>query len=200
MFNTSAVADTLTQADEIADAETDEEMPEVLFNKAISKQEVVASIGKLKSGKSAGPDKIIGEMLKHAIEVVIDFLVKLFNKIFDGGMFPREWSKSIIVSSHKKGDVNQPDNYRGIALTSDISKVYTNILNKRLAEWAEVEEKIIEEQAGFRAGYSTLDHIFSLYAMVQKHTKLYVAYVDFKKAFDSVNRNALWSVLRKKMV
>ena len=66
-----------------------------------------------------------------------------------------------------------------------------------------MEEKIIEEQAGFRAGYSTVDHIFSLYAMVQKyllkHTKLYVAFVDFKKAFDSVNRNALWSVLRKKM-
>ena len=201
VFNTSALADTLTQAGEIADAETDEEMPEVLFNEAISKQEVVASIGKLKSGKSAGPDKIIGEMLKHANEVVIDFLVKLFNEIFDGGMFPREWSKSIIVPIHKKGDVNQPDNYRGIALTSVISKVYTNILNKRLSEWAEVEEKIIEEQAGFRAGYSTVDHIFSLYAMVQKyllkHTKLYVAFVDFKKAFDSVNTNALWSVLRK---
>ena len=63
---------------------------------------------------------------------------------------------------HKKGDVNQPDNYRGIALTSVISKVYTHILNKRLSEWAEVEEKILEEQAGFRAGYSTVDHIFSV--------------------------------------
>ena len=51
MLNTSALADTLTQADEIADAERDEEMPEVLFNEAISKQEVVASIGNLKSGK-----------------------------------------------------------------------------------------------------------------------------------------------------
>ena len=60
-----------------------------------------------------------------------------------------------------------------------------------------MEEKIIEEQAGFRAGYSTVDRIFSLYAMVQKylldqHTKLYVAFVDFNKAFYSV-----WSVLRK---
>ena len=97
---------------------------------------------------------------------------------------------------HQKGDVNQPDNYCGIALTSVITKVYTHILNKRLSEWAEVEEKILEEQAGFRAGYSTVDHIVSLYTMVQKyllkHTKLYVAFVDFKKAFDSVNRNALW--------
>ena len=102
VLNTSALADALTQADEIADAEIEEEMPEVLFNEAISKQEVVATIDKLMSGKSAGPDKIIDEMLKHANEVVTDFLVKLFNKIFDGGMFPREWSKSIIVPIHKK--------------------------------------------------------------------------------------------------
>ena len=42
MFNTSALADTLTQADEIADAETDQEVPEVLFNEAISKQELAS--------------------------------------------------------------------------------------------------------------------------------------------------------------
>ena len=57
------------------------------------------------------------------------------------------------------------------------------------------------EQAGFRAGYSTVDHIFTLYAIVQnfllKNRKLYIAFVDFKKAFDSMNRNALWAVLRK---
>jgi hypothetical protein len=61
--------------------------------------------------------------------------------------------------------------------------------------------KNIEEQAGFRANYSTIDHIFTLYSIVQKYllnkTKLYVAFVDFRKAFDSVNRNALWHVLRK---
>jgi hypothetical protein len=79
--------------------------------------------------------------------------------------------------------------------------VYTHILNRRLTEWAVDEEKIIEQQAGFRAGYSTIDHIFTLYALVQKYlqknTKLYVAFVDFKKAFDTVNRNELWAVLRK---
>ena len=204
VFNTSALADALTQADEIADAETEEDIPEVLFNEAISKQEVVATIDKLMSWKNAGPDKIIDEMLKHANEVVTDFLVKLFNKIFDGGMFPREWSKSIVVPIHKKGDVNQPDNYRGITLTSVISKVYTPVLNKRLSERAEVEEKIIEEQAGFRAGYSTVwPYIFSVCdgtkILTQAH-KVVWAFVDFKKPFDSVNRNALWSVLRKNCV
>ena len=79
--------------------------------------------------------------------------------------------------------------------------MYTHSLNKRLTGWAEQEEKILEQQAGFRAGYSRLDHIFTHYGLVQKHlqrhSKFYVAFVDFKKAFDSVNRNALWAVLRK---
>ena len=88
-------------------------------------------------------------MLKHSDTSIIDFLVVYFNKLFDSGVFPKEWSKSIIVPIYKKGDENQPDNYRGIALTSVISKVYTHILNKRLSNWAETENKIIEEQAGF---------------------------------------------------
>ena len=75
--------------------------------------------------------------------------------------------KSIIVPIYKKGDVSQPDNYCGTALTRVVSKVYTLILINRLAEWAQREDKIVGEQAGFRAGYSMVDYIFTLYAIVQ---------------------------------
>ena len=94
----------------------------------------------LNLAKSAGPNKI-SEMPKHANESVTDFLVHLFNKLYDERIFPREWSKSIIVPIHKKGDANIPDSYRGVALTSILSKLYTHILNKRLTRWAEQEEK-----------------------------------------------------------
>ena len=66
---------------------------------------------------------------------------------------------------HREGDANIPDNYRGIALTGVWSKVYTHILNKRLARWAEQEEKNLEQKAGFIVGYSTVDHIFTLYGI-----------------------------------
>ena len=162
-----------------------------VFDEPISRDEVTASIRNLKLGKSAGPDKIVSEMLKYVDQNVADFLVQLFNKLNDEGIFPKEWSKSIIVLIHKKGDANIPDNYRGIALTSVLSKVYTHIFNKRLTGWEEQQEKILEQQAGFRAGYSTIDHIFTLYGLVQKHlqrhTKFYVAFVDLKKAFDSIS-------------
>ena len=172
-----------------------------LFSDPITVEEVIASIKRLKNGKSAGPDKIISEMLKDANRRVIDYLVTLFNTLFESGTFPIQWSKSIIVPIFKKGDTNNPDNYRGVALTSIVSKVYTGILNRRLVQWAELEKKIVEEQAGFRANYSTIDHIFTLYSLVEKflsrHSKLYVAFIDFRKAFDSVDRDLLWYVMRK---
>ena len=58
-----------------------------------------------------------------------------------------------------------------------------------------------EAQAGFRQGYSTIDHVFTLLALVQKqllsHGKLYVCFIDFKKAFYLVDRNTLWLILKK---
>ena len=56
-----------------------------------------------------------------------------------------------------------------------------------------------EEQAGFREGYSTVDHDFSLYAMVQKqfskNEKLYMVFIDYRKCFDSIIRTALFKIL-----
>ena len=72
-------------------------------------------------------------------------------------------------------------------------------LYKRLYTWAEHKQNISTEQAGFRKGYSTVDHIFTLTSMIIKKLNSkrgYVAFVDYKKAFDTVNREALWDVLQ----
>ena len=60
------------------------------------------------------------------------FLTQLFNKLYNASLFPAVWSKSVIVPIFKKGDDDNPDNYRGISLLSIVSKVFTAILNKRL--------------------------------------------------------------------
>jgi hypothetical protein len=75
-------------------------------------------------------------------------------------------------------------------------------LNSRLYDWLESNKKICEQQAGFRKNYSTTDQIFNLYAMVQKcfskkGQKLYVAFVDFRKAFDSVKHEKLLDVIQR---
>jgi hypothetical protein len=168
----------------------------------ISIGEVQEAIRFLKSSKAAGPDGVIGEFYKYSNEQVTDFFVKYFNTLFSTGQFPEQWTESIIQPIHKKGDSNLPDNYRGISLLNVSSKLYSYILNKRLTIWAEDNNVINEAQAGFRKNYSTTDHIFTLMSIVQKQLllpgKLYVAFIDFRKAFDLVEREFLWSVLRSK--
>ena len=94
-----------------------------------------------------------------------------------------------------------PENYRGISLTSVFSKIFTGVLNKRLQTWASDNFLISEEQAGFRKSYATVDNVFILHSLIRncldRKRKLYVAFIDYKKAFDSINRNALWKILEQ---
>lgn len=173
------------------------------LDNTITENEVANAIKKLKHGKACGLDGIEGEFLKYAGDVITPFLTKLFNRIYNIGQFPKEWCKSVIVPIFKSGDEKNPTNYRGISLLSIISKLFTQILNKRLNAWAEKEGKISKEQAGFRKGYSTIDHIFTLTSIINNRVnskrggKVYAAFIDYKKAFDTVNHNKLWIVLEK---
>ena len=111
------------------------------------------------------------------------------------GLYPDDWSEAIIQPLFKKGDPDIPDNYRGISL-------YTYILNKSLACWIENNNLFNESQAGLHKKYSTIDHLFTLVSLIQKqllHNKkcMYVAFIDFRKAFDCAIRSKLLAVLRK---
>jgi hypothetical protein len=171
------------------------------LDRPILKEEVLLAIRKLKSSKSAGPDGLIGEFFKNSGELTVDFLVKLFNHLFDNGIYPSNWAESIIMPLFKKGNVNNVNNYRGISLCDISGKIYSSVINNRLQEWVSQNNITGEYQAGFKKDYSTIDHIFTLLAAVQKqfveNKKLYVAFVDFEKAFDSISRKLLWPVLLK---
>ena len=104
-----------------------------------------------------------------------------------------------MVSRHivpKKGPANDPNNYRGITILSCFGKLFTSILNERLTDFIESNNVLGQEQAGFREGYSTTDHIFTLYSVINiflcKKRRLFCAFIDYKKAFDKVKRSFLW--------
>ena len=169
------------------------------LNCPISEEEVTESIRKLKQGKASGLDNVLAEMLKSAGALLTPFLTECLNGIFKSGSYPDTWTRAVIMPIHKKRDTGATDNYRGISLLSLLGKCYTTILNKRLYEWSE-DNKIVETQAGFRKGYSTTDYVFTLYAITQKYLsrpggKLYVAFIDLRKAFDSVRRDTLLNML-----
>ena len=169
------------------------------LNSEISEEEIKCAVKNLKNNKSAGPDHVIGEMLKHSICLLMPYVKKLFNEIFSAGKFPNSWSESTIIPLHKKGCPSNPNNYRGIFLTSVFSKIFTSILNTRLQIWANMHDLIAEEQCGFRKGYCTVDNIYILHEVIRhylnKKKKLYVCFIDFKKAFDTVDRRSLWIAL-----
>lgn len=91
-------------------------------------------------------------------------------------------------------------NYRDIALTNTITKIFTTLIATRLARWCEKHNILPECQFGFRAERSRKDNIFTLQARIalelaKPKGKLYAEFVDFKRAFNSVNHDILWQSL-----
>ena len=100
-------------------------------------------------------------MLKEGQSVISPFLVTLYNKNLETQYYLEEWSIGIITPLHKTGELDNPDNYKGITLNSCIGKLFTKLLNNRLTEVIENTNLLKHNQIGFRKGFCTADHIFS---------------------------------------
>jgi hypothetical protein len=185
------------------------------LNCPITLEEVQHALHKLKSNKSPDYDGIIPELLKYAflnvtiapketckVNFVAHHLLQVFNILFARGYFPVEWSMGVLVPVFKKGDPNVMDNYRGITVGSTFAKLFASILENRLHLWAESSGHRAQGQAGFRRGFQTVDNAFILQHMIDAAKsspsgKLFVCFVDFKKAFDSIDRNILMQRLQQ---
>ena len=139
-----------------------------MLNSPISEDEVKKAVKRLKNGKACGEDKILNEMIKAFSETHMGVLTNIFNIVLQSGHMPHEWVIGSIKPIYKnKGDINDPDNYRGITLLSCFGKLFTSILNDRLTTYINLNEMMGEAQAGFRKGYSTTDQIFTLKCIVE---------------------------------
>ena len=137
------------------------------INHPFTFEEVNHAIRKSKNNKTSGVDYIINEYVKYSPEFMIHEIVHLFNIILDTGIVPSEWSIGLICPIYKnKGDIKDPDNYRGITLLSCFSKIFSSCINSRLSFYLEENNLLGENQAGFRSGYSTLNHIFTLHLII----------------------------------
>ena len=193
-----------TNNDNVFDFNMDEVLYEAnnpnTINKQISADEIMEAIKQLKYHKAADVDRVVNEYIKSTATLLMPVYVKRFNTIFDNGVLPNEWHTGIIIPIFKnKGSRLHPENYRPITLLCCFSKLFTTLLNNRLSLFIEEHNTISEAQTAFRKGYSTLDHIFyftSLNKYLEKiKNKLYCAFVDFEKAFDTVPRIKLWHKL-----
>src|SRR3981081_2239995 len=113
--------------------------------------------------------------------------------------FPEIWTKSVIVTIPKKGDLQQCENYRTISLVVHASKILLEILRRRLKP--HVERHLLEKQAGFRPGRSTVEQIFVWRQLAERYVEaqsgeLVNVFIDFKKAFDRVWHLGIFRVLQ----
>ena len=171
------------------------------LDKPITFEEVKEVINSLKRNKSFAGDKLLNEYFIESLDILSSHLVDIFNAILNSGYFPNQWSEDIIVPLFKKNDPCDVNNYSGITLVSCFSKLFTGILNNRVTKWAEHNSILSDSQFGFRKGRSTTDAIFVLNAIIQKilneKGRLFCAFIDLKRAFDSVYLNGLWFKLHK---
>ena len=98
--------------------------------------------------------------------------VSFLMQYFPQGNFPSKWSEGYIVPLHKKGSINEVENYRGITLLSVFGKLFSRVLNNRLSAWAEDYHIYIEAQADFRKEMGTIDNIFILHGLIKHFINL----------------------------
>ena len=151
------------------------------INQPFSMEEVKFGIKQLKVNKAGGSDTILNEFFKYCHCDCIPMIVDFLNVVLNTGCVPTEWCSGIIRPLYKnKGLITDPDNYRGITLLSCTSKLFTTCLNRRLSRY--VDDNILgKEQAGFREGYSTTDHVFVLTQIIELyqsiHKRVYCAFI-----------------------
>lgn len=170
--------------------------------KSIDETEIIEAIKKLKLDKSPSTDNITNETLKIGHKTLALPLVELFNKILQNSETPSQWSQSNIILIYKKGDPKDIGNYRPISLLPSIYKLFSTIINIRIRDTLEKKQPV--EQAGFRRGFSTVDHIHTLELIMEKYQEkqrtLYIAFIDYQKAFDTVIHNSIWESLKEQGV
>ena len=172
-----------------------EEVRRAMLDSPLTYDEVVKAVKGMKRGKGVGTDKIAAEMLLEGGEILWGNLHALFQVCWEEEYIPEEWMEGIIVPLHKDGDELDMGNYRGITLGSHIGKVFCSVLRERLCQ---VVDRVVigEAQGGFRRNRQTVDHLFVVNGICQlrrgEGKKTWLAFLDLRKAYDSVWREGLW--------
>ena len=156
----------------------------------------------LKYGKAAGIDRIKAEFLKAAPKTIREMLLRLINRIFSTGIVPKGWCIGILNLIHKEGSKDNPDNYRGICISSALSKTLSTMMNVRLTKYVTERDMINKGQIGFTEKNRAPDHILTIKALSNKYVqdnqgKLFTCFIDFRKAFDTVWHDGLFHKLQQ---
>ena len=113
--------------------------------------------------------------------------------------WPQDWKRSVFIPIQKKGNTKECSNYSTIALISHASKVMLKILQARLQQY--VNDELPDVQAGFRKGKGNTDQLADICWIMEKawefQKNIYFCFIDYAKAFDCVDHNKMWKLLKE---
>ena len=160
---------------------------------------VVAAITKLKPNLSSGPDNLPPLFLKKLKHSLARPLALLYNQLMSVCYVPDSWKSAIIIPVFKKGAAEKVDNYRPISLTCVAGKIMERLIAAEMYEHLRFNGLLSGAQHGFIKGKSTctnlLECINDWTIILQNRKSVTVAYIDFKKAFDTVSHGKLFARL-----
>ena len=179
--------------------------------------EVKKTLKEMKNNKAPGIDNLTSDIMILGGKESVKQITQFFSPILETKKIPIEWKEAKMIILHKKGDVRDIRNYRPISLFSHIYKLFTRILQtnkqtqqnktktKTKKKNKKKKEKVLDEnqprvQAGFRKGYSAVDHLQAIKQLIEKYNEfkrpLCIGYIDYEKAFDSIEHEATFKALR----
>uniref|UniRef100_A0A914USY1 Reverse transcriptase domain-containing protein n=1 Tax=Plectus sambesii TaxID=2011161 RepID=A0A914USY1_9BILA len=165
--------------------------------KPLSSNKVFQALAQLKSQGAAGLDRVLPLATKLAAPHLALPLCSLFNNMLADDVIPPTLTAARTILLHKKGNTTDISNYRLISLLLVLYKLLTKIITSHIE--AAVENRLPPNQAGFHKGYSTLDHLHAINMAVKKcreyNLRLFMLFVNFQKAFDTIEFRAIWNLL-----
>ena len=163
----------------------------------ILEEEVSHALRCMSTGKTAGPDGLTAEMFTALGEFGVKQITHLANRIYEEGHFPMEMVKSVFIVIPKKPGATKCEQFRTISLMSHLTKLILRVLLNRIR--GRTKGEISEEQYGFRPDKGTRNALFIMRMLseraIQMQKVLYVCFIDYVKAFDKVQHQALMKVL-----
>uniref|UniRef100_A0A4W2CHR6 Reverse transcriptase domain-containing protein n=1 Tax=Bos indicus x Bos taurus TaxID=30522 RepID=A0A4W2CHR6_BOBOX len=161
--------------------------------------EVKWALGSITMNKASGGDGIPVELFQILKDDAMKVLHSICQQIWKTQQWPQDWKRSVFSPIPKEGNAKECSNYHTIALISHASKVMLKILQAMLQQYVNLE--LPDVQAGFRKGRGTRDQIANICWIIKKakefQKNIYFCFIDYAKAFDCVDHNKLWKILKE---
>ena len=149
--------------------------------------------------KASGGDGIPVELFQILKDDAVKVLHSICQQIWKTQQWPRDWKRSVFIPIPTKGNAKECSNYLTIALISHASKVMLKILQAMLQQ--SVNRELPDVQAGFGKGRGTRDQIANIHWNIETarefQKSIYFCFIDYAKAFDCVDHNKLWTILKE---